>query len=250
MRVIILAAGKGSRLHPYTEDKPKCLVELEGRPILDYQLSIFDKIGIKNRVIVAGYLEDLIKRDGLKKIVNAKYDTTNMVYSLFCARDYFDDDIIISYGDIVYSEYVLRKLIDSDAEVSVVVDKDWERLWSMRMEAPENDVESMKIRDGKVVELGKPVTDITEVEGQYIGLVKIRKDFLSNMQELYDDLCQQSQTDITDCENMYMTSFIQMIIGRYKNVKPVFIQGGWAEVDTVSDIAAYAENAYISSIFP
>lgn len=245
MKVIVLAAGSGTRLAPYTDLKPKCMVEVCGKPILDYQLELFAKENFSEIVVVSGYRNEEIRRDAITKVINPKFASTNMVYSLFCARDYFDDDIIISYGDIIYSERVLKKIMAAEGEFSVVVDKDWRDLWASRMENPLDDVESMRIEGDRIVELGKKVTSLDAVQGQYIGLMKIRKDFLPTMLEFYLSLDRDVLYDGKSYENMYLTSFIQLLINRFGNVSPVFINGGWIEVDTVADLEVYSRSDFM-----
>lgn len=246
MKIIVLAAGSGTRLAPYTDSKPKCMVEVLGKPILDYQLELFEKEGISDIVVVSGYKNEEIRRDSMVKIINPKFASTNMVYSLFCARDHFNDDIIISYGDIIYSQSVLEKIMAAECEVSVVVDKDWLDLWSSRMENPMDDIESMRIEGGRIVELGKKVNSLDVVQGQYIGLMKIRRDFLPTMLEFYRSLDKDALYDGKSFENMYLTSFIQLLIDRFGNVSPVYINGQWVEVDTVSDLEIYSQNSFMS----
>ena len=114
MRVVILAAGQGTRLRPYTDNKPKCMVELHGKSLIDYQLDAFRKAGLTDITVVAGYCEDKLKRKGVRKIINPRYATTNMVSTLMCARNLFDgrDDVLITYGDIVYEQRILKEILD------------------------------------------------------------------------------------------------------------------------------------------
>ena len=248
MKVIILAAGQGTRLGSFTKTMPKCLVELNGRSILDYQLELFKKEKLRDVIVVTGYKQDKILNNGITKVYNPEYKTTNMVASLFCAEEYFDDDLIISYGDIVYSKIILKKLISSDKTFSVVVDLKWKKLWSIRMDNPINDVESMKIKNGKIVELGKKVDDLYHVDGQYIGLFKIKNEFLNKMIKFYHSLDKSALYDGNHYNNMYMTTFIQLIINHYNNVNPVCVNGGWLEIDTVNDLNKYEKINYIKQI--
>ena len=245
MKIVVLAAGSGTRLAPHTDFKPKCMVEVCDKPILDYQLELFEEEGILEIVVVSGYKNEEIQQDGICKIINPKFASTNMVYSLFCAKDHFDDDIIISYGDIIYSQSVLKKIMASEGEFSVVVDEDWLDLWSLRMENPMDDVESMRIEGGRIVELGKKVNSLDTIQGQYIGLIKIRKEFLPMMLEFYLSLDKNALYDGKSFENMYLTSFIQLLIDRFDNVCPVFINGHWVEVDTVSDLEIYSQDNFM-----
>ena len=159
-----------------------------------------------------------------------------MVSSLFCAKDFMDDDLIVSYADIIYKKEVLEKLINSKNNFSVVVDKDWKKLWSLRMENPLDDAETLKIENGNIIEIGKKAETYNDIEGQYIGLIKISKNILNKVIKFYDNLDRSVYYDGKNFDNMYMTSFIQMIIDNLLNVKPTFINGGWIEIDSLDDL--------------
>src|SRR5687767_12917090 len=106
VKAIILAAGSGSRLAPLTDDRPKCLVPVKGTPMLAWQVRALRAAGVSDISVVAGYRADQIEHEatqlGLRTYLNPRYDVTNMVYSLFCAADALNDDVIVSYADIVY----------------------------------------------------------------------------------------------------------------------------------------------------
>ena len=242
MKMIILAAGQGTRLRPLTNDKPKCMVKYQGKPIIDYILDVAKECSVKNIALVNGYkkevLEEYLSDEKLNFYTNKEFDSTNMVSTLFCAKDFMDDDIIISYADIVYKKEVLEKLIKSKEDFSVVVDRKWRELWFQRMENPLDDAETLKIKDGKILELGKKPKSYDEIEEQYIGLIKISKNILNKVIDFYENLDRNKMYDGKDFDNMYMTSFIQMIIDNLLDVKPVFIDGGWVEVDCVEDMKA------------
>lgn len=240
MKAIILAAGQGTRLRPLTNDKPKCMVEYQGKPIIDSILDVMKMCNIKDISIVNGYmgnvLEDYLKEENLTFYTNKNFDKTNMVSTLFCAKYFMNDDLIVSYADIVYDKKVLDKLVDSDADFSVVVDKQWRELWNKRMDNPLDDVETLKIRNGNIVELGKKPSNYDEIEGQYIGLIKISKRVVQRVIKYYNCLDVTECYDGKDFDNMYMTSFIQMVIDNIMDVKPVLINGGWVEVDSITDL--------------
>ena len=240
MKVIILAAGQGIRLKPLTDSKPKCMVEYKNKMIIDYILDTVNSCNINDIAIVDGYkkevLENAVTAKNIKFYTNEDFDKTNMVSTLFSATDFMDDDIIISYADIIYQEKVLQKLIDSKGDFNVVVDKKWRELWEQRMENPLEDAETLKIKDGNIIELGKKPSSYDDIEGQYIGLIKISKKVLHKVIEYYNNLDRKQIYDGKDYDNMYMTSFIQMIIDNLMPVQPVFIEGGWLEIDCFEDM--------------
>ena len=109
MNAIILAAGKGERLRPLTDNRPKCLVKLFGKSILEWQIESFQNLGITDITVVTGYLSDLINFPSVKIIKNNKFNTTNMLETLFCAETSFTNSTIISYGDIIFESSILKK---------------------------------------------------------------------------------------------------------------------------------------------
>ena len=157
MNAIILAAGKGERLQPLTNDKPKCLVELFGKSLLEWQIEAFQSSGITDITIVSGYKSDLINFPEITILKNEKYESTNMVETLFSAKEKMLDSTIVSYGDIIFEKNVLESLINSPNDISVIVDKQWKRLWEKRFQDPLSDAESLIIEDGCIVEIGQKV---------------------------------------------------------------------------------------------
>jgi len=238
MKAIILAAGEGKRLRPLTDNKPKCLVEYQGKPILDYQLETLRSCGIHDIVVVKGYQAEILQREGVRFVVNPDYAATNMVYTLFCAEQELSGDTIISYGDIIYSKEVLEKLVSCEDDVAVVVDKKWRLLWEKRMTDPLKDAETMKISaQGEILELGKKPRDYNDIQGQYIGLIRFSGPVIDPIKNFYFCLDRSKIYDEMDFSKMYMTSFIQEIIVHLMPVKAVFIEGGWIEIDSLSDLS-------------
>ena len=186
MNAIILAAGKGERLRPLTENKPKCLVSLFGKTLLEWQVETFHNQGIHDITIVTGYKSDLIKNPELKKIENKNYDSTNMVETLFCAQSELKESTIVSYGDILFDKEILKKLVNDTNDFSVVVDENWYDLWKLRFKNPLDDAESLKFDDNLFLQsIGQPVKKIEEIQSQYIGLMKFQNEGISKLKSSY-----------------------------------------------------------------
>lgn len=240
MKAIILAAGQGTRLRPLTNDKPKCLVELAGKPLLEHQLETLRAAGISDIHVVGGYRADQLKRPGFTLHLNPRYAETNMVTTLFAAEAVMtgENDLIISYGDIVYEPRVLAALQAVDAPIALAVDREWRRYWAARMEDPLSDAETLKLADcDRVVELGKKPKSYDDIQGQYTGLIKIRADHVARLPEVWRAMDHTATYDGKDYDNMYMTSFIQHLIDSGWEARAAFIDNGWAEVDCREDIS-------------
>jgi choline kinase len=241
MRAVVLAAGEGTRLRPHTADRPKCLVPLGGRPLLDWQLDALRAAGVDDVTVVTGYRGDMVRAPGIRTVPNPRFDTTNMVASLMCARDRLDgtDDVLVAYGDIVYEPRLVAALADPATPVAIVVDRGWRRLWELRMADPLADAETMHIRDGLVTELGRRPESFADVEAQYVGLIALRADFAPQLVAIHDALDPGGPYEGRDRDGMFMTALLQLLVDRGVPVGAVAVDGGWVEVDTNDDLATY-----------
>ena len=244
MQVIILSAGIGSRLRPHTNKIPKCLVKVANLSILEHQLKVFKSFGLyeKSISIVGGYLFNKLKNFSINLIENKRFAETNMVFSFFHGLKNIglDDDIIISYGDIIFEEFILKKLLNCDYPISIVADKEWEKLWQLRMEDILSDAETFKYDlDKNISEIGRKPKTISDIDAQYIGLIKIKKEYLKKIFSIYKNLYSKKMNNIKDIDNMYMTEFIERLIKSKLPVKACLIEGGWLEVDTIKDLEIY-----------
>lgn len=251
MKVVILAAGQGTRLRPLTDDRPKCMVEVNGRSIIERQLDTMRACGIDDSdiTLIAGYknqaLKEKFQNTQMQIIVNEAYEHTNMVCSLMCARELMEseNDILVSYGDIIYDENVLKHILASEEEMSVVVDDGWYEYWSARCENPLDDAETLMYdADDYLTEIGQKTTDLNRVQSQYIGLMRFQNQGLKAMLDLAAEAERRSshgellwRTDRT-YEKMYMTDLLQGLIDEKQKLKAVHIRRGWFEIDDCEDL--------------
>ncbi len=241
-KAIILAAGQGTRLRPITDDKPKCLTPLSGQSLLSRQVKVLKKAGIHDITVIGGYRIDQIESLGYSCIENPDYASTNMVSTLFCGEQLMDnnEDLLICYGDIIYQSNNLNTVLSTNAEVTLMIDKDWRKLWELRLDNPLEDAETLKINhDGYILELGKKPDSYSDIQGQYTGLIKVRKDKIKPLVDFYRGLDQSASYDGQDFANMYMTSFLQQLIDASWHVKAAVVSNGWLEIDSVSDLETY-----------
>ena len=246
MKAIFLAAGEGSRLRPLTDELPKCMIPFRGKPLLQYGIDAMLSAGIVDLIVVRGYKKEKIKYGDVKYVDNPRYSMTNMVATLFCAAGEFNDDLLVSYADIVYGPDIVKALIDTPAEIGVVVDKEWFDQWSFRMENPLMDAETLKLdRNSNIIEIGKKPRSYDDIEGQYIGLIKFSRKILPEVQHFYDSLDKKRNYDGKNVDNMYMTTFLQLLADAGFELKAVPIKGGWLEIDTLNDLKQLEESNFL-----
>lgn len=244
MKAIILAAGQGSRLAPLTLDKPKCLVEFGGKPLLEWQIDALSKSGINQIEIVLGYKANRVIEkyaSFFSKIhINHDFQTSNMLSSLFIALKDMNDDVVISYSDIIYSQTWIKKLLDTNSNINLAIDLDWLKLWKKRFINPLDDAESLRYNpnDFSLEEIGSKVKSEDMIMGQYMGLFRFNQKGISEVTQFYNSL-KLSQP----VQNMSMTEFFSCML---KNNRPIKITAGygkWIEIDSISDLETYTKCA-------
>lgn len=237
LQAVILAAGRGSRMCALTKDKPKCMLELLGKPLLHWQLESIHSAGIHDILVVRGYKADSIKGD-FKTVDNLRWSETNMVSSLQCALPIVKDKtIIISYADIVYSPRHVEKLISAQGDICLTYDTLWQDLWAYRAEGTTDDIladaETFKQNDGRLIEIGKKPQNLDEVQGQYMGLIKLTPKGIQNLLDIFTELGQEK------VDKLDMTSLLSLMLDKNIAITAVPVAGAWCESDTQEDIQKY-----------
>ncbi|MBK7901051.1 MAG: phosphocholine cytidylyltransferase family protein [Betaproteobacteria bacterium] len=249
MKALILAAGEGTRLRPYTLDRPKCLVEVDGVSLLDRQLMVLCSEGVTGITLIGGYRSDMLKRPGHSLELNPRYAETNMVWTLFCAEPALQGDLVLAYGDIVYSRNILRALLASTADISVAIDLDWEQYWRARNENPLDDAETLRMDEvGHIIEIGQKPVSLDQIQGQYMGLMKFSPRGLESLRTTFHRAVAAGTLRGKSPEKAYMTDLLQLMIDEGCVLSAVKVHGGWVEVDTVSDLEAAVTRERLADI--
>ena len=247
MKAIILAAGMGTRLGKYTEDLPKCMLSFNGKPLIQHQVETLRKAGINDISIVCGYKPENINLSGIKYYHNPDFVTTNMVETLFCAEKELNgtEEVLVCYADIIYEPKILQAIIDAPVDVGVTVDQDYWEYWCARTDKPEEDMESLVIDNGKIVELGDTKCVRDKAQLRYVGLIKFSKQGVKVLTQTYHEnrvkhySSDQPWLRSKSFKKAYMTCMLQAIINAGHEVKPIIIERGWLEFDTVEDYEKY-----------
>lgn len=236
MKAIILAAGRGSRMKSLTDERPKCLVELRGKPLLEWQLESLRAAGISDIAVVTGYKRELLAERGLSEFHNPRWAETNMVSSLACAESWLQGEpCIVSYSDIFYSPAAVQSLINSAATLAVTYDPNWLQLWTERFGDPLLDAETFRLTAAHTLaEIGNKPQSVDDVQGQYMGLLRFTPEGWAEVVRLRAELSPQQR------DSMHMTNTLQRVIdaGRVP-IEAVAYTGEWGEVDSSEDLSVY-----------
>lgn len=246
MKAIVVAAGMGRRLRPITNDYPKCLSEVCDKPILDYIIDSLTFNNINDINMVVGYKRHKLEKYKYKKIVNNDYKNNNILVSLMHARSVMDDEIIISYSDIIYDNTVVSELKKSTHDVTVVVDINWLPRYEKRYDNPASASEkAVFTEDGKLIKIGKNIEELGGHVGEFIGLCKFSKSATKLLIEKFDEANKEYINkpfyEADTFKKSYLTDMINYLMDSGVSVNILPINQSWVEIDTLNDLK-YAED--------
>ena len=239
-KALIIAAGLGSRLKKHTENLPKCMLDFGGKTLLQRQIDAYNKNNIKDISLIRGYKKEKINYKGLRYFENKDYKNNNILNSIFYAEKIINGNIIISYSDILFDPIVVQRTMDSNHDISVVVDIDWRGYYVGRKDHPISEAENVIFNSNNEVEkIGKINTGNEDVHGEFIGMIKLSnrgaetfKEHFHRLKKIYwNKPFQRAQI----FQKAYLTDFIQELVDIGIKVHCVIIESGWKEIDTVED---------------
>lgn len=246
---VILAAGRGSRMLELTAGRPKCLVELAGRPLLHWQLDALHGAGIRRILVVRGYAGHCLTGD-FATAENPRWAETNMVASLLCAggfaRGFFAHGgkrLVISYSDIVYHPDHVRRLLGATEDMAITYDTEWEALWKLRFEDVLSDAETFRQAGGLLREIGGRPASLGEIHGQYMGLLS----FSRAGWERLESACAALGAGAVD--KLDMTGLLRLLLAQNTAIEAIPVAGRWCEADSGSDLKTY-EDALVCGAWP
>ena len=238
-KAIIIAAGVDTRLMPLTEDKPKCMLDVNGKTILQRQIEIFKQCGIDDVVVVRGYKKKSINYPGLRYYYNPNYRTNHVLGSLFSAETEMDDEFIAAYSDILFTASAVENLLKSAADICLCVDTGWQSRYVDRHQHPIEEAEKVVLQDGRVVKIGKSINP-NEAHGEFVGLAKFSKTgaeiFQSNYKIAEKLFSNKPFHEAPVFRRAYFTDMIQELIDRGFVIDYVDVGGSWVEIDTHEDL--------------
>lgn len=240
---VVLCAGRGGRLRPQTDDRPKCLLKVGGREILGRCLDNLARCGIQEIVLVTGYrtamIEDFVRRGGWTNVcfvANPDFAGTNTAVSLHLALRSVRSDFVLINGDVLFDPALVAELIASPEPNGVVVDRDI---------ALNREEVKVVARDGRVVRIGKDL-DPPACLGEAIGIYKIGKETIPDLLRAYSELESRGE------RRHYFEKGFEMVCGngRGRTFGLTFTDGRpWVEIDTPEDFA-HAERTIAPRLEP
>ncbi len=229
MNLIILAAGRGTRLPKKFRNRPKCLTKIENKTLIDLNLKFYLKF--EKKILISGYQSNLLKKKIKKNlfefIYNKDFRKTNMVHSMFLASKKITNDVVICYGDIIFDKSIFN-LLKKKGNIMPVY-KDWLKLWKKRMNKKKikDDAEDIKIKKKELKMIGEKIK-LKFPKFQYMGIFKIKREDFFKLKMYYEKLGNKK----IDMTNFINSALKQKMIKFDTEIYKKF----WFEIDNYNDI--------------
>lgn len=239
VKAIILAATRGEGFGSLTEDRPKCMLQIDGKSILERQVKVLNELKIKDISVVVGYKKEVIDIPSLKYIYNPRFLKGSILDSYLKAKNSLSGPCIISFGDILYETYILRDLLEADGDIVLAVDTSWWQGYKTNREidavigeTPPTDG-YLQDRNFRIKKIGVEI-DHREAHGEWIGIMKLSTHgaelFNSELEQFFNDSKKSfGKTDI----NMFLTRLIDKGV----EVKGYYFRGHWLDIDSAEDLS-------------
>lgn len=233
VRGIVLAASRGEQLGEITQDKPKAMVDVRGRPLLRRLVDTMIACGARDMTVVRGWKKEAIAFADVRYVDNDAYETTGEVASLAQAVKKLDGECIVTYGDVLFRRWILDGLLETAGDVSIAVDALWER---RRSTGPRDLVRGSRPFTGfdldeQVVTLDAIGSDTQAPTGEWIGLLRLS----ARGSELVRD-----ELKALEAEGLLATADLPLLLTRLQKHTPItvhYVTANWLDVDDVLDLA-------------
>ena len=242
MKAIIIGAGRGSRLEHLTNEVPKTLVEVMGRPMLDQILDALAYAGFaqKDIVFICGYQANVVREryPDLTFIENKDWESNNILLSLLFAREHMGEGFVSTYADIVYTNEIARAVTRSPHPIALGCDTDWRRRYTRRTHHPESDAEKLKADGDRVTEISRTIPS-EQAAGEFIGVMKVSKeavpDFLARFDRTAAEFGGKMFREGRSFQKAYLLDFLEHSRQQGLDLHRVDTVGGYMEIDTLQD---------------
>jgi len=230
MKAIILAAGVGKRLGGSVVEHPKCLLDLDGRTLLDRMLDALNEVGVSEIFIVVGHLAGQVQaavagRPGVRTLVNPDY-RKGAILSLWTAREALEDDVLVMDADVLFPPAMLRRLVDSPDANCFLMD---------RRAANDGEAQMLMAREGRVLDITRGLRGDYDACGESVGFLKLDRQGALALRELLEQALDGGQDGI-EHEEVYPRLMQRCRIG----FEPAD-EYRWMEIDFPEDVEAARE---------
>jgi len=237
-KAFVLAASRGIELGELTEDRPKCMVDVRGQPLLRRMVDAFNECGVRDITVIRGYRKDMVNLPSIKTIDNDIHASTGEAATLACVADQLAGDCLVSYGDILFRHHILDQLLATEGDIVLVADALWRDRGSGEdrprdLVSCANPFKAGYLDDDPVTLTGiGPGLSPDSADGEWIGLMKLTADGANTVRAKLDVMGGDGSLGRAS-----LTNVLDGLMSDGQAIKVAYITGRWLDVDHLTDLA-------------
>ena len=241
MKTLILAAGAGSRLNEITNGLPKPLVDINGTSLIQRQINLLKKKSIKKIFVIRGFKSNEFHLDDVSYIEDLEYDKHDQLGSLVVAESELSDDLLITFGDIIFDEDILDQILSSNSNFGVAIDLNWTKSYEKRIDNPIELAGKVLVKDGIIKQFSEklPIKKEGFLIGEFLGIIKLNNASAVILQKSLQQLKKTHNGKFHDAQSFQcakITDILQELVEINIEINPIFVNGRWCEIDTPKDL--------------
>ena len=240
MNAIIIAAGSGKRISENVKNVPKSMVLVNGKPILEYQVSVLKQVGIEEIIVITGPYSEKFSLKNVHYIKDQNHFEHDILGSLMEAKKFLRKDVLVMYSDIIFEKEIVQQILKSKADISIAVDMNWGKMYEGRTEHPVSEAENVQLIEMKQIsKIKKNIKNENNDVGEFLGIMKMTSKGGNQFVEEYEKLLKNHKGNFHEASSIlkaYVTDMIQELVNLKINVEPVLVSGKWCEIDTIQDL--------------
>ncbi len=237
INAIIAAAGYDTRISDINKNTPKAMLKIKGKSLIERQIETLKTFNIDDITVIRGYKKEEFNLPGIQYIDNNEYDTTGILHSFFLASEKIIGKTVLLYADILFDKDIVGKLINSNADYAVVVDRSWRDNYHDRVQHTISEAELVEVKDGLISRMGLNIP-FDSAYGEFVGLAAFSAHGAIKAKKLYEELKGISDDETSGpagLSKVSLVDFFNALIKQGEKITPVDVLGGWFEIDTFED---------------
>ena len=231
VRVLVLAYAQGKEMGQLVSDKPKCMIKLKGKPILQHIIDAFQKIGLRRVSVVRGFCKEAVD---LSAVQYADLDSScpmNDVLAIQAVLPEIDNELIICFGDVLFRTFIVRELLESSADFAIMIDTNWRQSRNRGRQAeyvvcnvqPSN----ASFYDESFVRFVSNSDETSDISGEWMGFLRVSQRGVAILKDLIENWNDINQGDMTDVLNAIVESGHPIAV--------FYTSGHWIDCDSAVD---------------
>lgn len=235
--VVILGATQGKGFGKMTENRPKTMIPISGKPILAKLVATFNDCGLKQIATVRGYKKEAVNLPNIKYFDNDQFESTEEAASLYAAKSFINGNLVFSFGDILFEKFVLLNLLDSQDDFTIVVDSSWSKHPEKHSRTTDLVIadreHTREYREDNIYvqSIGNEI-DKAKAHGEWIGLAMFSARGAGILCATLDELSAAGRLS-----KMPMVSVFSELIQKGHKIKVEYIHGHWLDIDNLDDVS-------------